>query len=224
MKCTKCQTEYEGNFCPNCGTPSNNNQNIVNTQNNYNTSNTGYAPYNSGYDVNTKQEKAKKPLHKKWWFWLIIVLVVFVAIGSFGSAEYENDTQTTVNTTAQQTESSAVNEPSTEVEKETKPSVPVEYKNALLKAKVYAKEMHMSKQAVYEQLVSEYGEKFPEDAAQYAIDNLDDVDWNLSALEKAKVYQETMHMSKDAIYDQLTSEYGEKFTKEQAKYAVDHLQ
>jgi len=30
-------------------------------------------------------------------------------------------------------------------------------------------------------------------------------------------------MSKDAIYDQLTSEYGEKFTAEEAKYAIDNL-
>ena len=30
-------------------------------------------------------------------------------------------------------------------------------------------------------------------------------------------------MSNSAIYDQLTSEYGEKFTEEEAQYAVDHL-
>ena len=32
-----------------------------------------------------------------------------------------------------------------------------------------------------------------------------------------------MHMSRSAIYDQLTSSYGEKFTAEEAQYAVDHL-
>ena len=30
-------------------------------------------------------------------------------------------------------------------------------------------------------------------------------------------------MSKSAIYDQLTSEYGEQFTKAEAQYAIDHL-
>nr|WP_241963178.1 Ltp family lipoprotein [Staphylococcus simulans] len=30
-------------------------------------------------------------------------------------------------------------------------------------------------------------------------------------------------MSKAEIFDQLTSEYGEKFTTEEAQYAVDHL-
>lgn len=30
-------------------------------------------------------------------------------------------------------------------------------------------------------------------------------------------------MSKQRIYEQLTSEYGEQFTKKQAQYAIDHL-
>lgn len=100
--------------------------------------------------------------------------------------------------------------------------VPREYKNALAKAESYSSMMHMSKQGIYDQLTSEYGEKFTPEAAQYAVDNLD-VDWNLNALEKAKSYQEVMNMSNAAIYDQLISEYGEKFTPEQAQYAVDNL-
>ena len=32
-----------------------------------------------------------------------------------------------------------------------------------------------------------------------------------------------MSMSPDAIKDQLTSEYGEKFTQEEADYAIQHL-
>lgn len=31
-------------------------------------------------------------------------------------------------------------------------------------------------------------------------------------------------MSKNKIYDQLVSKYGEKFTKEEAQYAIDHLE
>ena len=45
-----------------------------------------------------------------------------------------------------------------------------------------------------------------------------------NALEKAKDYQDSMSMSKKAIYDQLTSEYGEQFTAEEAQYAVDNLE
>ena len=82
--------------------------------------------------------------------------------------------------------------------------------------------MHMSKQGIYDQLTSEYGEGFDKEAAQYAIDNIE-WDWNANALATAKSYRDTMSMSKNRIYDQLTSQYGEKFTKEEAQYAIDHL-
>ena len=58
---------------------------------------------------------------------------------------------------------------------------------------------------------------------QNAIDNMTGVDWNANALEKAKQYYYNMSMSKSAVYDQLTSEYGEQFTASQAQYAIDHL-
>lgn len=32
-----------------------------------------------------------------------------------------------------------------------------------------------------------------------------------------------MSMSRDSIYDQLISEYGEKFTPEEAQYAINNL-
>lgn len=44
-----------------------------------------------------------------------------------------------------------------------------------------------------------------------------------SALKKAESYSEMMHMSKKGLYNQLTSEAGEKFSKEAAQYAVDNL-
>ena len=101
--------------------------------------------------------------------------------------------------------------------------VPQEYQNALKKAEQYSDVMHMSKQGIYDQLTSEYGEGFPAEAAQYAVDNLD-ADYKANALEKAKSYYIDMSMSKDAVYDQLVSEYGEQFTAEEAQYAVDNLE
>ena len=96
-------------------------------------------------------------------------------------------------------------------------------KNALKKAELYSDSMYMSKKAIYNQLVSKYGEGFSKEEAQYAIDNIV-ADWNRNALEKAKVYQESMSMSKNNIYQQLISAYGENFTKEEAQYAIDHLE
>ena len=51
-----------------------------------------------------------------------------------------------------------------------------------------------------------------------------DANWKENALKKARDYQETMSMSKSAIYDQLVSEYGEQFTAKQAQYAIDNLE
>lgn len=101
-------------------------------------------------------------------------------------------------------------------------TIPTEYKSALNKATSYANTQHMSKQGLYDQLVSEYGEQFSAEAAQYAIDNVA-ADWNANALAKAKSYQETQNMSPAAIHDQLVSEYGEQFTKAEADYAIQHL-
>ena len=108
------------------------------------------------------------------------------------------------------------------LEDKVEDNIPTEYKSALRKAKLYADTMNMSKAGLYDQLTSEYGEKFTVEAAQYAIDNIT-VDWKENALKKAKSYQETMSMSPAAIYDQLISEYGEKFTAEEAQYAIDNL-
>ncbi|KFF31214.1 Ltp family lipoprotein [Bifidobacterium bombi] len=99
---------------------------------------------------------------------------------------------------------------------------PAEYQSALSKAQSYSTSMHMSKQGIYDQLTSQYGEKFTPEAAQYAVDNLK-ADYNANALVKAKDYQQQMSMSPAAIHDQLTSQYGEKFTQEEADYAVQHL-
>ena len=102
-------------------------------------------------------------------------------------------------------------------------SVSKEFQNALKSAERYASNLHMSKQGVYDQLTSEYGEQFTAEEAQYAIDHVE-ANWKNNALEKAKDYQDSMSMSKKAIYDQLTSEYGEQFTAEEAQYAVDNLE
>lgn len=101
--------------------------------------------------------------------------------------------------------------------------IPREYVSALIKGQEYADSMYMSKKAVYNQLTSDYGEKFSSDAANYAIANIK-ANWNKNALHKAKEYQEEQNMSPDAIYDQLTSDYGEQFTPDEANYAIQHLE
>ena len=190
--------------------------------------------------MSENEVKEKNPIYKKWWFWVIIAVLFIIIVGSIGTSSTptsgneplkQADNTTAINNNQLSTDVSAdtktvVNSEkdnkSTETSNEETKPVSKEYQNALAKAESYSELMHMSKQGIYDQLTSEYGEKFPKDAAQYAVDNVK-ADWNANALAKAKDYQDTMNMSKERIYDQLTSEYGEKFTKKQAQYAIDHL-
>lgn len=156
---------------------------------------------------------------KKRVFAIIFAAVIAMSVVACGgSSEDEGSVQ------AEQSEN--VDAASNEVSNETiteDDSIPSEYKSALNKANAYSESMHMSKTGIYDQLTSEYGEQFSEEAAQYAVDNMS-ADWNANALEKAKEYSESMYMSKAGIYDQLISEYGEQFTQEEAQYAVDHVE
>lgn len=163
--------------------------------------------------------KKKKPIFKRWWFIILVVIFLISLLGSLG----KDDVEPTINEAA--STDKKVEEPQAEpVEEATEvvEDVPREYKAALKKAELYASTMYMSKAGVFKQLTSEYGEKFPEDAAQYAIDNMK-ADWKANALKKAETYAETMSMSNSGIYDQLTSEHGEQFTAEEAQYAIDNL-
>lgn len=163
--------------------------------------------------------KKKKPIFKRWWFIILVVIFLISLLGSLG----KDDVEPTINEAA--STDTKVEEPQAEpVEEATEvvEDVPREYKAALKKAELYASTMYMSKAGVFKQLTSEYGEKFPEDAAQYAIDNMK-ADWKANALKKAETYAETMSMSNSGIYDQLTSEHGEQFTAEEAQYAIDNL-
>ncbi|WP_416187381.1 Ltp family lipoprotein [Clostridium perfringens] len=179
--------------------------------------------------------KNKKAIYKRPWF---IVLAIIIIIGAIGGSSYEDSTVANNETISEveQNQDKEIsnnqggekdvlvkeNEEKVEEKEEKVEEVPKEYKSALRKAKVYSDTMSMSKAGLYDQLTSEYGEKFSAEAAQYAMDNLE-ADWNKNALKKAKTYSDTMSMSKAGVYDQLTSEYGEKFTAEEAQYAVDNL-
>jgi len=69
-------------------------------------------------------------------------------------------------------EPAAEDEPA--VEEPAEPAVPVEYASALIKAESYSEIMHMSKAGIYDQLTSEYGEKFTTAEADYAVAHLND--------------------------------------------------
>lgn len=154
------------------------------------------------------------------------VVILLVIIGNAG-----NGTTTTpvadsnITTTAEPVTTTAQLATTTEpapTPAPAKPTVPTEYISALAKAETYGTMMDMSKAGIYDQLISENGEKFSKESAQYAVDNVN-IDYNANALKKAQTYQKDMSMSPSAVYDQLVSEHGEKFTQSEAQYARDNL-
>ena len=154
--------------------------------------------------------KNKKPIYKRVWFWVVAAIIV---VGAASGSDTDN---------SKEINSGNVESTQEVSQDKAEDNIPTGYKSALRKAKIYANDMNMSKAGVYDQLTSEYGEKFTAEAAQYAVDNVES-DWKENALKKAEFYQEHMAMSPSAIYDQLVSEYGEQFTAEEAQYAVDNL-
>ncbi|KRN97707.1 hypothetical protein IV57_GL001631 [Companilactobacillus kimchiensis] len=93
-------------------------------------------------------------------------------------------------------------------------------KNALLRAKEYSDSQNMSKLAIHDQLTNKG--KFTSEQARYAVDNLQ-VDYNQNALITARAYQRDLHFSPATIRNVLVSNANEKFTPEEADYAILHL-
>ena len=199
IKCTECGKEIsdKATTCPNCGAP------IISTAD----SNREHS-YN--FEKAPKEKKKGSCLKTILIFFGVIIILGIVGSMLGGSKESSNSEAIS--------DSAAVDDT---VEEDN--TIPSEYKSALIKANTYSDVMYMSKAAIYDQLTSEYGEKFSVEAAQYAIDNVN-ADWNENALKKAQTYQKSMSMSPEAIRDQLTSDYGEKFTAEEAAYAIDNLE
>lgn len=167
------------------------------------------SPYSSA-----PQTKKKKSGCLKWGAIGAAALVV-IAIATGGDSEPETQADTEAK------DALPIEEEAYE-EAVQDDSVPLEHRNALRSAKNYVDFSHFSEAGLYGQLTSEYGEGYPAEAAQYAIDNVD-ADYNAEALEAAESYLDTGHFSQASLYDQLTSEYGEEFTAEQAQYAIDNV-
>ncbi|MCS5733785.1 Ltp family lipoprotein [Herbiconiux daphne] len=113
-------------------------------------------------------------------------------------------------------------EPVTPVEPE-KPAMTTAQSSAVRSAQSYLSFSAFSRVGLTQQLTSEYGEGFTPEDAEFAIAYLESagaVDWNQEAAESAKSYLDLQGFSRDGLYEQLTSEYGEGFTPDQANFGL----
>ena len=66
----------------------------------------------------------------------------------------------------------------------------------------------------------------PAEQAEGAVAYLEEnnmVDWKEQAVKEAESYLEYSTFSRDGLFDQLTSEYGSKFSAEEAEYALQQV-
>lgn len=219
MKCNQCGTQFEGKFCPNCGAPAQAETPAVEQ-----------APVMPVASV-----KAKKPIYKKWWFWVIIAVVAIGIIGSInggnesstntdnGSSVVQSGDETNNNTTDNKTDSAkiAVADFSTMSKADienwaTTNKVAVkfseEYSDTIASGSVISQSKKANETVKEGATIKVVISKGKKPSVEYQ-----------NALKKAESYSKMMHMSKQKIYDQLTSEYGEKFPADAAQYAIDNL-
>ena len=98
---------------------------------------------------------------------------------------------------------------------------------AVASAQSYLEYSSFSRMGLIEQLSSEYGDGYTEEEATSAVDYLEQnglVDWDQEAIEAAQSYLKNLEFSHDGLIEQLTSEYGEYFTQEQAEQAVAYIE
>ena len=101
---------------------------------------------------------------KKILKWIVIAVIAIIVVGAIAGGTNNSDEEPTASTDDTTEETTTTNEettvPVTTPETEPEEDVPTEYKSALRQAKSYSENLHMSKQGIYDQLVSEYGGQF----------------------------------------------------------------
>ncbi len=162
-------------------------------------------------------EKVKKPIYKKWWFWVIVVLLVIV-IGAGGSSN-DNDTST-----SNYQKNNAVEVTVADFSTMSRDEVQAWFDNNKVNGKItdeYSSSITKGafvNQSIAANTIVHEGDKI---TVTYSLGKEPTTE-EKNALRKAESYSKTMHMSKQGIYNQLTSSI-EGFTKEAAQYAIDNI-
>ena len=164
------------------------------------------------------EENVKKPVYKKVWFWIVIIIIAII----IGTSQNDN----TVNTSTDNYEKNnsvevTIVDFSTMSKEETKTwmdtnkingKITEEYSNDIQKGNFVS-------QSISANIVVHQGDKIN---IVYSLGKEPTAE-EKNALKKAETYSNSLHMSKQGIYNQLTSSV-EGFTKEAAQYAIDNIE
>lgn len=159
---------------------------------------------------------------KKRWIITGAAVAVFGVIG-LATADEDADVSTSAPSPSSASPSAEKAAEAPKPKAKPKPKLSVSQAQALAAAQGYVEMGPMSKAGLVTQLTSEYGEKFPRKDALWAVEQVK-VSWKAEAVEAAEGYLEMeAGMSRRGLIDQLSSEYGEKFTPAQAEYAANKV-
>lgn len=167
--------------------------------------------------MSEEQISKKKPIYTKWWFWLIIILI----IGAIGVGGSSNNTTTPTSTYSKDT---SVEVTIADFSTMSKDEALVWFDNNKINGKItdtYSDTVNkgtLISQSISANTIAHEGDNI---TLTYSLGK-EPTNEEKNALIKAESYSNTMHMSKNGIYNQLTSSF-EGFTKEAAQYAIDNI-
>lgn len=166
------------------------------------------------------EEKIKRPIYKRWWFIVGIILILVIGVGGAMGGGDDLTPSGDVNNVAEEPLDSGqaasdpiVSDPVVSDPVVEEPTLTMGQKNALSTADDYLAYTAFSYSGLVEQL--EY-EGFSNAEAVFAVDNCG-ADWNEQAALMAQAYLDYTSFSRQGLIDQLEFE---GFTSEQAAYGV----
>lgn len=176
--------------------------------------------------------KTKKPIYKRVWFIVLCIIVLIAILGAIAgggddeSADVNKNNATEAESMVEDTEEAI--EDAAEVAEPDASDPTADYsmeeRNCYQAALNYLDFMGFSKKGLIEQLSSEYGDNYPQETAEKVVNDLDEaglVDWEKQAERSAQNYLDTMSFSKDELINQLCSDAGDQYTREEAEAAVE---
>lgn len=204
MKCSKCGNEFDGKFCPECGTPA---------EQDAFSSPESQSPYAQKANPDLQPPTATKKKNGGCLKIGLIVVLALLALVVLVSVFGENDSPSS--SSQSQLQIHDTSKASDVLNDNSKDSATIGQRNALGSAKQYLATMAFSYDGLIGQL--EY-EGYTHDEAVYGVDNCG-ADWSEQALASAKSYLNTSAFSYSGLIGQLEFE---QFTTEQATYAADN--